>query len=250
VRKDQDNSLGGVVKTATKKLLRAAGFELRRIPEGEPLPENRFNWLKNLSIGAVLDIGANTGQFAMEIHKLLPDAAIYSFEPLHECYAQLTETMKNVSRFKAFNFALGEETSELTMHRSEYSPSSSILPMRELHKEAFPFTKGAVLEKIAVKRLDDIADSLTLPGNFMVKIDVQGFEDKVLRGGHDTISKARALILETSFKSLYEGQPLFHEIYQIVKAMGFAHHGNWSQLLNPVDGSVLQADAIFLKNGV
>jgi hypothetical protein len=98
-----------------------------------------------------------------------------------------------------------------------------------------------------VKRLDDIAEGLTLAKNLLVKIDVQGFEDQVFAGGVHTIQKAKALIVETSFESLYEGQPLFDEIYAIAKRMGFVHHGNLSQLLSPVDGSVLQADGIFIK---
>jgi len=30
--------------------------------------------------------------------------------------------------------------------------------------------------------------------------------------------------------------------------MGLAYHGNFTQLLNPIDGSVLQADGIFIKS--
>ena len=236
----------------SKSLLRAAGFELRRVhPNSEedfdPTAKKIFNWLKQLNIRTVLDIGANTGQFAAQIHKTLPDAMIYAFEPLKDCHEQLIERMKNASKFKAFQFALGNEALEIDMHRSTYSPSSSIRPMSPLHEKAFPYTKGAVSERITVKRLDDIAEGLTLAKNLLVKIDVQGFEDQVFAGGAHTIQKAKALIVETSFESLYEGQPLFDEIYAIAKRMGFVHHGNLSQLLSPVDGSVLQADGIFIK---
>jgi FkbM family methyltransferase len=245
-----------MIKTATKKILRAAGFELRRVNHEQaqaapykfvPAEEDKFNWLKNLNIRTVLDIGANTGQFAADIHQILPEAAIYSFEPLRDCYAQLVESMKDVPKFKAFDFALGHEASEIEMHRSEFSPSSSILPMGELHKQAFPFTSGEVLERITVKRLDDMAANLKLVDNILVKIDVQGFEDRVIAGGPNTIQRAKVLIVETSFERLYEGQPLFDTIYETLKRMGFAYHGNFIQLLNPVDGSVLQADGIFMK---
>jgi len=50
-----------------------------------------------------------------------------------------------------------------------------------------------------------------------------------------------------SFKKLYEGQPLFDRIYDTLTRIGFAYHGNFQQLLNPVDGSVLQADGIFIN---
>jgi len=245
-----------MIKRAAAKLLHAAGFELRRVDPGSemsmthkfgPSYKDKFNWVRNLNIRTVLDVGANTGQFASYIHRILPDAMVYAFEPLKDCYERLAETMKGAPNFKAFDFALGNEASEIEMHRSKYSPSSSILPMSELHKQAFPFTREEVLERVTVKRLDDIAGSLKIVDNLLVKIDVQGFEDRVVAGGPRTLQRAKVLIVETSFKSLYEGQPLFDSIYEKLKGMGFAHHGNFSQVLNPIDGSVLQADGIFIK---
>ena len=246
-----------MLKTATKRLLHAAGFELKRVDydpkqaaqpyKFAPSEEDKFNWLKNLNIRTVLDIGANTGQFAADIHAILPEAMIYSFEPLKDCCQTLVDNMKHVRNFRAFDFALGEEASQIEMHRSEFSPSSSILPMGEMHKQAFPFTSGEVLEKITVKRLDDVAGDLKLVDNLLIKIDVQGFEDRVIRGGRQTIQRATVLIVETSFRRLYDGQPLFDTIYDMLREMGFAYSGNFMQLLNPVDGSVLQADGIFMK---
>jgi hypothetical protein len=120
--------------------------------------------------------------------------------------------------------------------------------MDSLHKRAFPFTSKEVLEKIVIKRLDDVAGDLELAENILIKLDVQGFEDKVILGGPKTIQMAKLLIVETSFESLYVGQPLFDTIYEMVRRMGFAYHGNFSQLSNPIDGNILQADAIFVKS--
>jgi FkbM family methyltransferase len=72
------------------------------------------------SIQTVLDVGANTGQFATAaIHEILPEATIYSFEPLRECYDLLVKNMSYVSKFRAFNFALGSEDTHMGMHRSD-----------------------------------------------------------------------------------------------------------------------------------
>jgi len=246
-----------MIKRTVKKILKATGFELRRInvnhkfePERkfEPEKEDRFKWMRNLNIRTVLDIGANTGQFAGEIHAIAPEAAIYSFEPLRDCYDLLVEKMSAVPKFRAFDCALGSEASEIDMHRSEFPPSSSILRMGALHKRAFPFTSKEVLEKVAIKRLDDVTGDLDLAENILIKIDVQGFEDRVIAGGPKTIQIAKLLIVETSFESLYDDQPLFDTIYETVKRMGFAYHGNFSQLSNPIDGNILQADAIFIKS--
>jgi len=38
----------------------------------------------------------------------------------------------------------------------------------------------------------------------LIKIDMQGYEEKVLLGGVDLIARTRLLIIEVSFKTLYE----------------------------------------------
>lgn len=38
-------------------------------------------------INTVLNIGANVGQFVETIRRAVPQAMMYSFEPLKECYA-------------------------------------------------------------------------------------------------------------------------------------------------------------------
>jgi FkbM family methyltransferase len=237
------------MKRAAKKILEAAGYEIRRVDKRfGPKKEDRFKWIRNLNIQTVLDVGANTGQFAAEIHAILPEATIYSFEPLRECYDLLVENMSHVPKFRAFNFALGSEDSHIEMHRSDFTPSSSILRMSELCRQAFSFTGKDVIKKIAIKQLDDVARDLDLAKNILIKIDVQGFEDKVIVGGLRTIEIAKLLIVEMSFETLYDGQPLFDTIYETLKGKGFAYHGNLTHLLNPIDGNVLQADGIFIKS--
>jgi FkbM family methyltransferase len=238
-----------MMKKAVKKILQAAGFELRRINKNkfQPNREDRFTWIRNLNIQTVIDVGANTGQFAAEIHAILPEAAICSFEPLRECYASLVDNMSHVQKFRAFNFALGNEDSQIEMHRNDFTPSSSILRMNHLCRQAFPFTSKDVIEKVAIRRLDHVAKDLDLVDNILIKLDVQGVEDRVIAGGARTIEVAKLLIVEMSFESLYDGQPLFDTIYETVKRMGFVYHGNFGQLLNPIDGNILQADGIFIK---
>lgn len=232
-----------VLKKILKNSFHAIGLELTRL---DPAELNKFVWLTNQNIKTILDIGANTGQFARMIHEVLPEDMLYSFEPLGDCYKELIEKMKGVPNFKAFNFALGAEDVETRIHRSEFSPSSSLLPMGDLHKRAFPQTSRETLERITVKRLDGMADLLTCDGNLLVKLDVQGYEDQVIAGGYETFRKA-IIIIETSFQVLYNGQPLFATMFDMLRRLGFAYRGNLGQLRNSLDGSVLQSDSIFIK---
>jgi FkbM family methyltransferase len=230
------------VKLLTKALFRSCGLDVRRTPRYQP-----YQWLRELDIRTVLDVGANTGQFAAQIHGLLPGTRIYSFEPLADCYTALKKNMSGAPGFTCYNFALGDKTGRQTIHRSAFSPSSSLLPMDELHKQAFPHTANVSTEEIDIRRLDDIAGGLELCDNILVKIDVQGFEDRVIMGGTRVIERASVLIVETSFEPLYRGQLLFDGIYDMLKAKGFAYGGSEEPVRDPRDGRILQCDSVFLR---
>ncbi len=196
----------------------------------------------------MFDIGANTGQFAAQFHRLLPEATLYSFEPLEDCYNELLERMGHVSEFHAFNFALGDKNGEAQIFRNDFTPSSSLLSMEKIHKEAFPFTKNVTTQTIKIRRLDDILGELDIVDDILVKIDVQGAEDKVILGGEKLIYRASVLILETSFQPLYEGQLLFDGIYDLLRKKGFVYAGSEHTIRNPNDGSILQCDSVFLRD--
>lgn len=203
-------------------------------------------WLTTANINTVLDIGANTGQFARLIHEVLPAAIIYSFEPLEDCYEELKQRMQNVDTFTAFNIALGDTDEELDFHRNSHSQSSSVLPMADLHKQNYPFTTKESITKVRSTSLDDVAKELKIDDNLLIKIDVQGLEDRVIAGGKHTIELAAILIIETSFQHLYVGQPLFEDICELLKEK-FRYMGALTQNRSSIDGSVLYADSIFLR---
>jgi FkbM family methyltransferase len=203
-------------------------------------------WLANSDIRTVIDIGANTGQFARAIHEVLPGSFIYSFEPLSDCFRELQQTMRGVKRFKAFNTALGDGGGEAVIYRSERSSSSSLLPMAELHKENFPSTAKMSKETTNVRKLDEYCDELDIEDQVLIKLDVQGYEDRVIAGGMRLVQRAKILIVEISMEPLYEGQPLFREIFTTLDRLSFIYKGNLSQMSSPIDGRVLSADAVFV----
>jgi FkbM family methyltransferase len=227
-------------KKYLRKIIQKTGFDFHKY---YPTP-NKLNWLKDRKIRIVLDVGANVGQFVKEIRETLPNAFIYSFEPLAECFSKLNENLKGDKNFKAFNFALGEKDEEVTMNHSVYSPSSSILEMAKAHKDLFPHTKEATPEKITIKRFDDIKN-LNLEKEILLKIDTQGYEDRVLRGMPETLKGVKIIIIETSFVELYEGQKLFDGMYEMLKDLGFCYKGALQQKINNKTGEVVSEDSIF-----
>ncbi len=238
----------GTVKRAFQRF----GIRIERIPPTNPLkfepnPEDRNRWISEMGIKTVLDVGAHIGESALQFRSMLPEAMIYSFEPLPDCFSRLELAVKGRPRHQAFNLALGESSGNAEIHRSAYSPSSSLLPMAHLHKDAYPFSADATRETIQVATLDELAPSLQLTAPILMKIDTQGFEKAVLTGATKTLPRIRLLIIESSFGELYRDQPRFPDIYRMLEAAGFEYRGSWDQFLNPKNGEPLQQDAIFLR---
>lgn len=202
-------------------------------------------WLRDIRFSTVLDVGANTGQFARAAHYLFPDARIYSFEPLPACFDALTARMKDVASFEAFPTAIGNEDGTVTIHQSTFSPSSSILPMTSEHTAAFPWTAGGEDVEVEIHSLDHFLPRITLAGEVLLKIDVQGYSQHVLLGAPLTLARTNTVLVETSFVNLYEGEATFDQTYRLLLAAGFVFAGFLDQLTHPETDRILQGDAVF-----
>ena len=207
-------------------------------------------WIHDLKIDTILDIGGNIGRFSKTMEFLFPDAKIIAFEPLPSCYSKMEKLMNGYKNFQSYNIGLGSAPSELEMEESSHDPSSSFLPMADLHKDAFPKASTNTKKTVQVKRLDDLESELDIRGNLMIKVDVQGFEKEVLLGGINVFSKAKFLLLELSFQELYKGQPFFDDIYSMLIPLGFKFYGNMGLMKHPKTGLPLDADCVFVNENI
>ena len=95
--------------------------------------------------------------------------------------------------------------------------------------------------------LDGWATGRDLAAPMLVKMDVQGFEDRVIRGAPETLARASAVISEVSFAGLYEGQPLFEDILDLMRSLHFRCGGMLGGFSDLDTGEMLEADALFIR---
>jgi FkbM family methyltransferase len=221
---------------------------LKGVHFGELLKLNQ-RWIKQVGIRTVIDIGAHTGEFSSAIRAILPGVRVYAFEPLPDCFAKLTAKFKKDGGYRAFQTALGAQDGKVEFRRSSFSKSSSVLPMATLHHAVFPWSASCSPVEIQLGTLDGYAGEMELTSKVLMKIDVQGYEDRVLKGSAQVLKQVDYVLVEVSFRSLYEGQAGFGEVYNFLLESGFSYAGNLEQWVSPLDDSVLQADALFVKQG-
>ncbi|KQS99089.1 hypothetical protein ASG68_18875 [Rhizobium sp. Leaf453] len=151
-----------------------------------------------------LDVGANIGVYSNIFASLSGDAAnVHAFEPVRHIRNKLLANSKlnGHSEINVNSFALGDVETQMTMfqikpghRRGGVSSLMQNDTYKELGKEHFDEVVVPVL------LLDNYVEQKQLPSVDFIKIDVEGFEMNVLRGGRKTVSKYRPfIILELDF---------------------------------------------------
>lgn len=213
-------------------------------------PANNLMGMRHLGIRTILDIGANAGQFASDAVQWFPGVRLYSFEPIPRAFEQLRAAQfPGVREFRPLHCALGDTTGEVEMNETvNDTTSSSLLKTTKEFTTELPKLEKQTSTKVQLRRLDDVVreEKLELDPEVLIKMDVQGFEDRVIRGGPDTFGRARACIVEVIFDSYYEGQATFLGITQQLHELGLEYAGNFGQYHHP-DGHVAVIDAFYQR---
>ncbi|MFH1852172.1 MAG: FkbM family methyltransferase [Candidatus Neomarinimicrobiota bacterium] len=207
----------------------------------------KYKWLIDKNINTIIDIGASTGGFVHKIRPFFPDAMIYSFEPIPDSYNYLVKRFSKDKRFMAYNLALGDVTGQMDFYINKHIGASSILEMTDLHKTAHPHTANYSKTIINIDKLDNVFSREDLKEKILLKLDVQGYELKSLKGAQKLLKNIYAIYTEVSFCKLYEGQALFNDIIEFLAKMGFKLVGIEDISQSTIDGRFLQGNAFFIK---
>ena len=235
------------LKHELRKLLWRSGFEISRFtPTSHPLAR-RKRILDYYEIDVVLDIGANSGQFAQQLRDDLGYAnRIISFEPLSSAFELLKANATRDPNWEAFNFALGETDDKQEINIAGNSVSSSLLDMLPSHLTSAPESKYIGSEVIEARKLDSIFGTLCKPTNSVyMKIDTQGFESKVLGGAENSLAQIDTIQMEMSLIPLYKGEMLFNDMYTLMNEKGYSLIAVETGFSDPNSGQLLQVDGIF-----
>ncbi len=234
------------MKAIIQSVLHFFGIEIKPYSK---IRKAKEYWIAKRNINTVIDIGASTGDTIDFFLQICKQARVYGFEPQAKVFAGLQNRFANNTRVKLYPLALGEKNEQSTMKTNAWHYSSSLLPFGEatfLHyKQISPTVEE---ETVQIRCLDAVLDTSQLSKPILVKIDVQGFEDRVIRGGIQLISEADVLLVEMGIKpGQFGGECNFHDLYTLIHSLGFSFKGVYDQDTSLIDGEVMYLNAIFFK---
>ena len=195
---------------------------------------------------AILDIGAHTGQFHSWAKRVWPDAGIFMIEAnkLHEATLDRL-AMMNGDRYLIT--ALGDEEREVIFYTRSDKPHTE---GNSYYKEAGWWDIPQLVQesKVNLQKLDNIFEDEAVFE--LIKIDTQGSELDILKGGKELISKASVVVLEVSLIEYKEGAPTSEELTNYMNSIGFeekmcigehiSNEPKWKDI-------IVQKDLVFLK---
>jgi FkbM family methyltransferase len=238
------------MKHIIKRMARLFGLEIKRyIPESSETAR-LMKLFSYHQISTVLDVGANKGQYAQLLRENGYRGRIISFEPLTSTHALLLEaSRRDPSWTVAPRAALGDRDGDITINIAQNTVSSSILPMHDTHLRSEPKSAYIATESAPVCKLDTIASDYLRQEDTSVflKIDVQGYESQVLAGASRTLPGIKGIQLELSLVPLYEGEPLFQEMLNLLDKLGYELNAVIPGFTEKQSGRLLQMDGIFFR---
>jgi len=227
-----------IIKWLLKRLVFAAGgFYLSRMRSDM---KDVLKHMKALGLRpkTVFDVGVANG--TEDIYKAFPDSHFVLVEPLNE-FEGYMESMTGKHDLEYIVAAASDEIGSLNINVHPDLCGTSLM------KEVEGTEVDGVGRTVPTIRLDQFAIGKKLRAPFLIKVDVQGAELKVLDGASAILDQTEAIILEVSLFGFFVDGPQFSDVVAYMKGKGFVVYEIFDARNRPLDGALAQVDVMFVK---
>jgi FkbM family methyltransferase len=169
----------------------------------------------------IYDIGASTSRWSSELVEVFPTAIYHLFEPLAEIVSIYQEGMQSAQikypRFHVHPIALGETSGTTKIAITSNPKGSTVLPVASEPSEWFP-----QIATVPLHSLDELLAAGIIPPAQLLKLDVQGSEDRILRGAEQVLRTAQVLQVECWLYPCYGPETaMMADIVKMLSDLGF-----------------------------
>lgn len=187
-------------------------------------------------IGVVYDIGARRGDWSMGLQKILPSADYFLFDSSNKYEKTVRKNFKNF-----YVETLSNSVREVDFYSNNSTGDSYYL-------EDSTFFSGVQPKKVRTVTLDDLVKTHSLPPPDFIKIDTQGSELDILRGGLSALQVCAYVLLEVPLIPLNIGAPGTSEILDFMRGQDFYPHEITEFHRNKSSSRLGQVDILFLSS--
>ena len=200
----------------------------------------------------VLDVGANVGQYGRELRDMGFGGVIHSFEPFAPAFRELERVAAASAprgRWHVHNYGLGEHDGVREMFVARESVFNSLRRPQDSASLWHPGITGVDTTEVRLRTLDSVWQELGMSHErVFLKMDTQGSELEVLRGGDRALGDVAGIQLEVSLTPLYRDQPCIEDVVPVLRRAGFQFFGVWPGAgIRGVANQVLEVDVVLVR---
>lgn len=246
------------MKKILNKLFYNLGYEVKKIDKEflnlsiEDVLKKKIN--KN---PIIFDIGGNKGQSIAKYKTLFNNPIIHSFEPLKSEFEIMKNKFESDNDIILNNYAMGETPGKKTFNISAQTGASSFnninlnskwakVRSKEFNKSINQFISST---EVKISTVDDYVFDNNIENIDLLKIDTQGYEDKVLKGSLKTLSdnKIKVIVTEIMFDDVYDKYLSFSEIEKFLLPNDFRMVGIYLSSNSLFDNLTFFADVCYFN---
>ncbi len=208
----------------------------------------------------IFDVGGNRGQSINRFLDIFPNAEIHCFEPIEKNFLFLKKNY-NSKNIKLNNFALGEKNNIKNFYINAKSSTSSFnklskntkwlkLRAKENKKNINSFTIET--KKTSIQSIDFYCKQNKINHIHLLKLDTQGYEDKILSGGKNFLKSGKISVIELEmiFDNVYEKYLTFTDIEKNLLKNKYRFTGIETCNNNLFEGILFFGDLIYMKEDI
>ena len=210
-----------------------------------------ISWiLETYQVNCVLDVGANSGQYANSLREAGYDGHIASFEPMPQAAAELSKAAESDPRWLVYPMALGSISATLPFNAVPGTGSSLLTPSEFGRRRFRDLGQPDVIE-VPVRRLDEILDDVLAdvrdPRPYL-KMDTQGYDVEVFSGAGIRVRDFVAMQSEVSLVQIYDGMPRMQMALGTYEKAGFEITGMFPVTREVCTGRVIEFDCVLTRS--
>jgi FkbM family methyltransferase len=151
---------------------------------------------KGVRYSTVIDVGCADGHFYLHHYSLglFPESTVLNIDP-NPVYEESLKAIKEVMGGHYAIAAASDREGELELTMSTHPYWSSLRPREDSYWERINHLNQGTATVKAVT-LDGLAARLGMSGPYLIKLDVQGAEEQVLRGARHLLARTHVVICE------------------------------------------------------
>jgi len=172
----------------------------------------------------IIDVGGFDGGTSRYFATEFKDQTIYCVEPNARMWSTLDRLAATHKTIRIKKIALGKEKGSAVLHVTANNVSSSLneISVQEVAQTPRAFQASFKEEDEATVEVSTLdGEFKDTPGVLLIKLDTQGTELDVLKGGIEMLKKTRFVLTEMDNHNLYKNTCQYYEVDDFLRSRSF-----------------------------